>query len=109
MSLNEVSLLHNSVYAQATVTQTLLSVSLLTGEGGSPPPTADPVADSLVGSVVDLHQFTSLGGVFYFDVFHLPPQAQSLNHWEIRQVRLQARLTSLWNTLEKNIMVFKGR
>ncbi|XP_062374486.1 dynein axonemal intermediate chain 7 [Sardina pilchardus] len=56
------------------------------GEGGSPPPTVDPVADSLVASIVDLHQLTSLGGVFYFDALHLPPQAHALNGWEIRQL-----------------------
>uniref|UniRef100_UPI0037E8EA04 dynein axonemal intermediate chain 7 n=1 Tax=Semicossyphus pulcher TaxID=241346 RepID=UPI0037E8EA04 len=36
--------------------------------------------------VVDLMQYTPLGGVFYYDVFHLPPQARQVNGWEIRQV-----------------------
>lgn len=36
--------------------------------------------------VVDLMQYTPLGGVFYCDVFHLPPQAHQVNGWEIRQV-----------------------
>ncbi|XP_026183084.1 dynein axonemal intermediate chain 7 isoform X2 [Mastacembelus armatus] len=36
--------------------------------------------------VVDLMQYTPLGGVFYYDVFHLPPQAQQANGWEIRQI-----------------------
>uniref|UniRef100_A0A3P8STM4 Dynein axonemal intermediate chain 7 n=1 Tax=Amphiprion percula TaxID=161767 RepID=A0A3P8STM4_AMPPE len=35
--------------------------------------------------VVDLMQFTPLGGVFFYDVFHLPPQALHVNGWEIRQ------------------------
>lgn len=37
--------------------------------------------------VVDLMEYTPLGGVFYFDVFHLPPQAHHVNEWEIRQVK----------------------
>ncbi|XP_076010503.1 dynein axonemal intermediate chain 7 [Genypterus blacodes] len=36
--------------------------------------------------VVDLLQYTPLGGVFYFDLFRLPPQARHVNGWEIRQV-----------------------
>uniref|UniRef100_A0A3P8WER5 Dynein axonemal intermediate chain 7 n=1 Tax=Cynoglossus semilaevis TaxID=244447 RepID=A0A3P8WER5_CYNSE len=36
--------------------------------------------------VVDLMEYTPLGGVFYFDVFHLPPQARRVNEWEIRQL-----------------------
>lgn len=32
-------------------------------------------------------EYTPLGGVFYFDVFHLPPQAHRVNEWEIRQVK----------------------
>uniref|UniRef100_A0A3Q3VQ02 Dynein axonemal intermediate chain 7 n=1 Tax=Mola mola TaxID=94237 RepID=A0A3Q3VQ02_MOLML len=36
--------------------------------------------------VVDLMQYTPLGGVFYCDVFHLPPQAHQVNDWEIRQL-----------------------
>ncbi|XP_068573032.1 dynein axonemal intermediate chain 7 isoform X2 [Cebidichthys violaceus] len=36
--------------------------------------------------VVDLMQYTPLGGVFYYDAFHLPPQAHQVNGWEIRQL-----------------------
>ncbi|XP_049891788.1 dynein axonemal intermediate chain 7 isoform X2 [Epinephelus moara] len=36
--------------------------------------------------VVDLMQLTPLGGVFFYDVFHLPPQARYVNGWKIRQV-----------------------
>ncbi|XP_022604872.1 protein CASC1 [Seriola dumerili] len=36
--------------------------------------------------VVDLMQYTPLGGVFYYDVFCLPPQAHQVIGWEIRQV-----------------------
>uniref|UniRef100_A0A673BG89 Dynein axonemal intermediate chain 7 n=1 Tax=Sphaeramia orbicularis TaxID=375764 RepID=A0A673BG89_9TELE len=36
--------------------------------------------------VVDLMQYTPLGGVFFYDVFHLPPQAHKVNGWVIRQI-----------------------
>ncbi|KAK9525539.1 hypothetical protein VZT92_016234 [Zoarces viviparus] len=36
--------------------------------------------------VVDLMQYTPLGGVFYYDAFHLPPQSRQVNGWEIRQL-----------------------
>uniref|UniRef100_A0A8C4I662 Dynein axonemal intermediate chain 7 n=1 Tax=Dicentrarchus labrax TaxID=13489 RepID=A0A8C4I662_DICLA len=36
--------------------------------------------------VVDLMQYTPLGGVLFYDVFHLPPQAHQANGWEIRQL-----------------------
>lgn len=36
--------------------------------------------------MVDLLKYRPLGGVFYYDVFHLPPQAHQVNDWEIRQV-----------------------
>ncbi|XP_029902303.1 dynein axonemal intermediate chain 7 [Myripristis murdjan] len=50
------------------------------------------VTDSGVSvQVVDLQQYTPLGGVFYWDVFHLPPQAHSIHDWEIRQI-LHTRL-----------------
>ncbi|XP_034019519.1 protein CASC1 isoform X2 [Thalassophryne amazonica] len=36
--------------------------------------------------VVDLKQHSSLGGVFYFDVFHLPPQTRYVKGWKITQL-----------------------
>ncbi|XP_056878608.1 dynein axonemal intermediate chain 7 isoform X2 [Takifugu flavidus] len=36
--------------------------------------------------VVDLMQYTPLGGVFYYNVFYLPPQAHQVNGWKIRQL-----------------------
>ncbi|XP_068442199.1 dynein axonemal intermediate chain 7 isoform X2 [Clinocottus analis] len=47
------------------------------------PTTMDP---SEHVQVVDLMQYTPLGGVFYYDAFHLPPQAHQANGWEIRQL-----------------------
>ncbi|XP_029456007.1 protein CASC1 [Rhinatrema bivittatum] len=36
--------------------------------------------------VVDLRQFTPLGGVYYFDVLKLPPQRKQLKEWSILQL-----------------------
>ncbi|KAM8910295.1 dynein axonemal intermediate chain 7 isoform 2-T2 [Spinachia spinachia] len=36
--------------------------------------------------VVDLMQYTPLGGVFHYDAFHLPTQAHEVNGWKIRQL-----------------------
>uniref|UniRef100_A0A3B3ZKT2 Dynein axonemal intermediate chain 7 n=1 Tax=Periophthalmus magnuspinnatus TaxID=409849 RepID=A0A3B3ZKT2_9GOBI len=36
--------------------------------------------------VVDMMQYSPLGGVFYYNVFHLPPQAHHVNGWTIRQI-----------------------
>ncbi|XP_028304731.1 dynein axonemal intermediate chain 7 [Gouania willdenowi] len=58
----------------------------LAAEGGliSPPARLTVKKNDL--QVVDLRQYTPLGGVFYYDVFHLPPQAHQVNGWEIRQL-----------------------
>ena len=37
-------------------------------------------------ATVDLHRYTPLGGVYYCDVFRLPPQATPARGWELRQV-----------------------
>uniref|UniRef100_A0A8C8HG56 Dynein axonemal intermediate chain 7 n=1 Tax=Oncorhynchus tshawytscha TaxID=74940 RepID=A0A8C8HG56_ONCTS len=55
------------------------------GDDSTPTP-MDPVIDSYEGQVVDLQQYTPLGGVFYCDVFRLPPQSQQLNGWEMREL-----------------------
>ncbi|XP_041834062.1 dynein intermediate chain CFAP94, axonemal isoform X2 [Melanotaenia boesemani] len=47
----------------------------------SPPKTTDHGTQ-----VVDLMQYTPLGGIFYYDVFYLPPQAHKVNGWEIKQL-----------------------
>uniref|UniRef100_A0A3P9H3E8 Dynein axonemal intermediate chain 7 n=1 Tax=Oryzias latipes TaxID=8090 RepID=A0A3P9H3E8_ORYLA len=36
--------------------------------------------------VVDLLKYSPLGGVFYYGVFHLPPQAHLVSHWEVREI-----------------------
>ncbi|XP_070785483.1 dynein axonemal intermediate chain 7 [Enoplosus armatus] len=51
--------------------------------------TSSPVQLTMMGrgvQVVDLMQYTPLGGVFYYDVFHLPPQARLVNGWTMRQL-----------------------
>ncbi|XP_043093753.1 dynein axonemal intermediate chain 7 [Puntigrus tetrazona] len=47
---------------------------------------AEPVIDSADVHIVDLQQFTPLGGVFYFDAFHLPPQSRTVKGWEMREL-----------------------
>ncbi|KAK3545000.1 hypothetical protein QTP86_032703 [Hemibagrus guttatus] len=36
--------------------------------------------------IVDLYRYTPLGGVYYFDLFKLPPQALTINGWEITEI-----------------------
>ncbi|KAJ6666263.1 hypothetical protein lerEdw1_000535 [Lerista edwardsae] len=36
--------------------------------------------------IVDLHQFMPVGGVYYFDVFKLPPQAKHVKGWTMVEV-----------------------
>ncbi|XP_030639455.1 dynein axonemal intermediate chain 7, partial [Chanos chanos] len=58
-----------------------------TGEGESVHSAAEPEFDSSADlHIVDLQQYIPLGGVFYFDVFWLPPQSQTINGWEIREL-----------------------
>ncbi|XP_046878778.1 dynein axonemal intermediate chain 7 [Hypomesus transpacificus] len=57
------------------------------GEGDSSPTPVELVIDSSeMDRGVDLQQYTPLGGVFYCNVFCLPPQAQQLNSWEMRKI-----------------------
>ncbi|XP_020494390.2 dynein axonemal intermediate chain 7 [Labrus bergylta] len=66
--------------------QILTQMEALDAEGDSSyPPTQVSMVNNSV-HVVDLMQYTPLGGVFYYDVFHLPPQAHRVNGWEIRQI-----------------------
>ncbi|XP_070709649.1 dynein axonemal intermediate chain 7 [Pempheris klunzingeri] len=63
-----------------------------------------PVQLTMMGrgvQVVDLMQYTPLGGVFYYDVFHLPPQAHQINGWEMRQL-LDTGLQVFPYTMEKS-------
>ncbi|XP_069556173.1 dynein axonemal intermediate chain 7 [Brachyistius frenatus] len=55
-------------------------------EGKLTPPPEQLLIKNGGTQVVDLMQYTPLGGVFYYDVFRLPPQAHRFNGWEIRQL-----------------------
>lgn len=41
---------------------------------------------------VNLLHFTPLGGIFYYDLYHLPPQSHIVHGWEIRQVSICCEL-----------------
>ncbi|KAF7693847.1 hypothetical protein HF521_007600 [Silurus meridionalis] len=43
----------------------------------------EPSAESYI---VDLHQYTPLGGVYYFDVFRLTPQSLTINGWDLTEI-----------------------
>ncbi|XP_073506622.1 dynein axonemal intermediate chain 7 isoform X2 [Phyllobates terribilis] len=57
-------------------------------EGRSPTPKLDEAEEeeTLEDDVLDLRQFTSLGGVYYFDVLVLPPQQKQVNGWSMVQL-----------------------
>ncbi|XP_060759710.1 dynein axonemal intermediate chain 7 [Neoarius graeffei] len=50
------------------------------------PTGVEPETDSSKFHIVDLHQYTPLGGVYYFDVFQLPPQSLTINSWKIIEI-----------------------
>ncbi|XP_058842140.1 dynein axonemal intermediate chain 7 isoform X2 [Acipenser ruthenus] len=54
-------------------------------EASLPAPAQDQ-EDFLQEDTVDLRQFTPLGGIYYFDVFKLPPQPQNIKGWTIVQL-----------------------
>ncbi|XP_066446879.1 dynein axonemal intermediate chain 7 isoform X2 [Eleutherodactylus coqui] len=55
-------------------------------EAHCPTPAPTDEDDMLEVDVVDLRQFTTLGGVYYFDVLVLPPQCKQVNSWSMRQL-----------------------
>ncbi|KAK1790314.1 hypothetical protein P4O66_014219, partial [Electrophorus voltai] len=71
-------------------TETVTDRPTFPGEGAdepdSTPAAVESVTDTTNVHVVDLHQYTPLGGVFYFDVFYLPPQSVTVNGWEMRKL-----------------------
>ncbi|XP_044042078.1 dynein axonemal intermediate chain 7 isoform X2 [Siniperca chuatsi] len=72
--------------AEGQGSQIQTQMEALRAEGDlTSPPVQLTVMDRGV-QVVDLMQYTPLGGVLYYDVFHLPPQAHQVNGWEIRQL-----------------------
>ncbi|XP_036976768.1 dynein intermediate chain CFAP94, axonemal isoform X2 [Acanthopagrus latus] len=75
-----------SLRSDGRESQVQTQMEALGAEGDLTSPTVQLTAryDSL--QVVDLMQYTPLGGVLYYDVFHLPPQAHHVHGWEIRQL-----------------------
>uniref|UniRef100_A0A8C9YL25 Dynein axonemal intermediate chain 7 n=1 Tax=Sander lucioperca TaxID=283035 RepID=A0A8C9YL25_SANLU len=71
--------------AEGRVSQIQTQMEALSGKMPSPTLPDTPKRHECI-QVVDLMQYTPLGGVFYCDVFHLPPQAHQVNGWEIRQL-----------------------
>ncbi|XP_061106681.1 dynein axonemal intermediate chain 7, partial [Conger conger] len=47
---------------------------------------SEPLAFTPEMDTVDLYQYMPLGGVFYFEAFHLPPQSHLIKGWEMRKV-----------------------
>ncbi|XP_047431210.1 dynein axonemal intermediate chain 7 isoform X2 [Mugil cephalus] len=58
----------------------------LDAEGDLSCPPAQLTETTIGPQVVDLRRYVPLGGVFFCDVFHLPPQAHHVKGWEIRQL-----------------------
>ncbi|KAG7456220.1 hypothetical protein MATL_G00249340 [Megalops atlanticus] len=58
-----------------------------TGAADPVPSAPEPETDALDADIVDLRQYTPLGGVFYFDVFWLPPQSKLVSRWEMRELK----------------------
>ncbi|XP_073336496.1 dynein axonemal intermediate chain 7 [Pagrus major] len=69
---------------QESQVQTQMEALDAKGDLTSPPVQLTAMYRSV--QMVDLMQYTPLGGVLYFDVFHLPPQAHQVRGWEIRQL-----------------------
>ncbi|XP_034381746.1 protein CASC1 isoform X2 [Cyclopterus lumpus] len=77
-----------NIAAEGRGSQIQTQMEALDAEGDltSPPEQQTSMDCSERVQVVDLMQYTPLGGVFYYDAFHLPPQAHQVNGWEIRQL-----------------------
>ncbi|XP_058480321.1 dynein axonemal intermediate chain 7 [Solea solea] len=88
--------------AEGRGSQIQTQMEALSAEGDLTSPSEDlTVVDSTEHvQVVDLMEYTPLGGVFYFDVFHLPPQAHHVNSWEVRQL-LDTGLQVFYYPIEK--------
>ncbi|XP_030575871.1 dynein axonemal intermediate chain 7 isoform X2 [Archocentrus centrarchus] len=85
---------------EGRVGQIQTQMELLGGRDLIDPP-EEPIVSKPVTQVVDLMQYTPLGGVFYYDVFHLPPQAYYARGWEIQQL-LRTGLQSYCYPTEKS-------
>ncbi|KAM8884145.1 dynein axonemal intermediate chain 7 isoform 2-T2 [Synchiropus picturatus] len=77
---------HSDLPAEGRVSQIQTQMEALEAAGEFTSPDLVPVAGNAGRQVVDLKKYSPLGGVFYFDVFNLPPQAHQVNGWEMRQI-----------------------
>ncbi|XP_030295375.1 dynein axonemal intermediate chain 7 isoform X2 [Sparus aurata] len=75
-----------SIRSDGRESQVQTQMEALGAEGDLTSPTVQLTAMYDSAQVVDLMQYTPLGGVLYYDVFHLPPQAHQVCGWEIRQL-----------------------
>ncbi|XP_051974518.1 dynein axonemal intermediate chain 7-like [Xyrauchen texanus] len=72
--------------SQMETTMERVSSDVEADQNGSTSSLSKPVIDNADVHIVDLQQYTPLGGVFYFDVFHLPPQSRIVKGWEMTQL-----------------------
>ncbi|XP_061523403.1 dynein axonemal intermediate chain 7 isoform X2 [Phycodurus eques] len=66
--------------------QIVTQVEVLVAEATPPPPDDDLMVYGEGVEAVDLRKYTPLGGVFYYELFHLPPQSYQVKGWEIRKM-----------------------
>ncbi|KAM9824535.1 dynein axonemal intermediate chain 7 [Neosynchiropus ocellatus] len=78
---------HSGPPAEGRVSQIQTQMEALEAAGEFASPDLVPVDGNSGIQFVDLKKYSPLGGVYYFDVFHLPPQAHQVNRWEMRQVK----------------------
>ncbi|KAI7791914.1 putative protein CASC1 [Triplophysa rosa] len=71
---------------QTETTAEELTTAVAADQNGSTPSPPKPVIDNSEVHIVDLQQYTPLGGVFYFDVFQIPPQSHIVKGWEMREL-----------------------
>ncbi|XP_019947844.2 dynein axonemal intermediate chain 7 isoform X1 [Paralichthys olivaceus] len=74
-----------SAEGRGSQTETQMEVLCAEGEFSSPSVQPTLMDSSARVQVVDLMEYTPLGGVFYYDVFCIPQQAYHANGWKIRE------------------------
>uniref|UniRef100_A0A3Q2XD27 Dynein axonemal intermediate chain 7 n=1 Tax=Hippocampus comes TaxID=109280 RepID=A0A3Q2XD27_HIPCM len=79
----------------------LYSLTFRPAEVTPPPPEDDMMFYGEGVEAVDLRKYTPLGGVFYYELFHLPPQSHHVKGWEIRKIS-EARLKAFQYIPEKS-------
>ncbi|XP_049617547.1 dynein axonemal intermediate chain 7 isoform X2 [Syngnathus scovelli] len=83
---SESQLSRDSTHTEDGESQVVTQVEVVEAEPTPPPPEEDEVFSNEGDEVVDLRMYTPLGGVFYYEMFYLPPQSIHINGWEIRRV-----------------------